>query len=665
MTTDQTDILADLNPHQQSAVTTLHGPLMVLAGAGSGKTRVLTRRLAYLLLQGNAYPSEILAVTFTNKAAREMSGRVGVLLQASGRSVEPMWIGTFHGMAARMLRRHGRALGYESDFTILDVADQERLIAQLHKESSFKSKYWTPKRLVNAFSRWKDDGLGPADLSEQLAGLYRSDVEPVRTLFQSYQDNLQRMGAMDFGDLLCKCLALWQVEPEVLSKYQSRFRFILVDEYQDTNLIQYQWIRQLSAGHGNLCVVGDDDQTIYTWRGARLDNMLTFQQDYPGTQVVRLEQNYRSTGNILRAAGAVIRNNACRLDKTLWTEGDEGHPVEMYVATDGMEEAEFVAGEIRKLCSDGGFDRCAVLVRASRQTREFEDAFLSNGIPYQVVGGMRFLDRAEIKDALAYLRLAQSDRDDLAFERIINTPRRGLGPKAIATIRNRAIDMGLPLLGGARHVVSEQLLGGAGLRHLSQFVELIDRTRIQMDADQNPDQVLNFLMEQSGYNAYLHAQEDGQERVDNLQELHTVLAGYPDLGLFLEEAALVADLGQAQEDPEHQGPRRVVISTLHAAKGLEFPVVFLVGLEEGMLPHQFAIQSSDAKDGVEEERRLAYVGMTRAKERLYLSHAQTRWNYRERIHARPSRFLAELPPNAIQVRGLNVQVPRPLARGYF
>ena len=643
-------ILTDLNPPQREAVTARARAVMILAGAGSGKTRVLTRRLAHLLHSGEVSPAEVLAVTFTNKAAREMRERVVALLNLDPGQVRRLWIGTFHGMGARMLRIDADKLGYESTFTILDSADQQRLIRGLVERLDFNNRHWTPRRLANSISRWKDDGLGPDDVGGQIP--FARERAQVSGFYSAYQAELRRINAMDFGDLLFNCLALWWRHPEILEGYQQRFRHLLVDEYQDTNKVQYDWMTALAGDRGNLCVVGDDDQAIYSWRGARLDNILRFEEAFPQVQVIRLEQNYRSTGNILRAAGGLIDHNVGRMGKTLVTDGDDGPLLQQYQAEDGDDEALFVAGEVVRLCDNGRYDQVAVLVRTSRQTRSLEEAMNRHSIPYRVVGGLKFMDRAEIKDAVAYLRLTYSSRDDLAFERIINTPRRMLGPKTLATIQTEAHLENGSLLDGARGVVEKQTLGKAALNRLRQFVLLIDEARLRSETHP-AEKVLEYLMEASGYLESLEGGERVVEQRENLQELRGFLAVTENLAEFLEQAALEADPEQAA-DPDAAG--RLVISTLHAAKGLEFDVVFLVGMEENLMPHKLALDSGPP--GLEEERRLAYVGMTRARKLLYLCHARRRRVYDRFESMVASRFLSEIPKQLVTDRALRVSTRR-------
>lgn len=654
---EHTPLLNDLNAPQSEAVSIQSGAIMVLAGAGSGKTRVLTRRLAYLLEQG-VPPERVLAVTFTNKAAREMRERVAELRHFDAASSRRLWIGTFHGMGARMLRQHAGHLNYNADFTILDSDEQMRVIKKLAVRLSFEHVHWTPKRLANAFSRWKDDGLGPTDL-DQTHVRFDSDLPLVTHFFQQYQAELRHLNGMDFGDLLLNCLALWRKQPEVLEGYRSRFVHVLVDEYQDTNKVQYEWMKHLASGHGNVCVVGDDDQSIYSWRGARLDNILRFEEDFPGTRIVRLEQNYRSSGHILQAASHLITHNTGRMGKALWTAGGAGARLQRFTAEDGADEARFVASEAARLCREGLFSQVAVLVRTSHQTRALEEAMNRHAIPYRVVGGLRFMDRAEIRDAVAYLRLVYISRDDMAFERVFNVPRRKLGPTALSSVQNIAQQQDLTLLDASRKVVDEGLLGPVVCRNLGTFVRAIDSAR-QLSASAPSEEVLEHLLEHSGYMAALEGIDREEDKRENLRELHAFLSQTGDLVEFLEQAALDSDPPRPGEKVEDN---RLVISTLHAAKGLEFPVVFLVGLEEGLLPHTLAMNGGVV--GLEEERRLFYVGMTRAKERLYLCHARRRMIYNRFQASAASRFLGEIPEDVMElVAGLKVSVRRPFARQF-
>lgn len=648
-------LLADLNAPQYEAVLAQQGAVMVLAGAGSGKTRVLTRRLAHLLQTGAVSPERVLAVTFTNKAAREMRERVVELLHLSAAASQRLWIGTFHGMGARILRQYAGYLNYNPDFVILDSDEQLQVVKKVALRLEFEHLFWTPKRLANTFSRWKDDGLGADDIgAEQIKKA--ADIPSVTKLFAEYQSELRRLNAMDFGDLLANCLLLWREHPEVLEGYSNRFVHILVDEYQDTNAVQYSWIKQLASVHGNVCVVGDDDQSIYSWRGARLDNILRFKEDFPSVQVVRLEQNYRSTGNILRAASYLIDHNVERMGKSLWTQGEAGARVQCYQGEDGADEARFVAAETMRLCLDGRFNRVAILVRTAYQTRSLEEAMHNQGIPYHIVGGLRFMDRAEIRDAVAYLRLVYVSRDDIAFERVVNVPSRKLGPAALGIIQEVANKQGQTLLEGARQVVATGLLGPAARKSLEGFIQVIDAGRAC--AESAPAEVvLQHLLEISGYLDSVDGMERAEEKRENLRELRAFLVQTGDLMTFLEQAALESDPPRPGEPVDNN---RLIISTLHSAKGLEFDVVFLVGLEEGLMPHKLAVEAG----GLEEERRLFYVGMTRAKEKLYLCYARRRMMMNHWEQTRVSRFLKELPPDSLETKGMQISVRRPAFTGW-
>ncbi|MBF0159247.1 MAG: UvrD-helicase domain-containing protein [Magnetococcales bacterium] len=652
-------ILSDLNEPQRQAVTAGAGPLMVLAGAGSGKTRVLTRRIAHLVARGAARPAEIMAVTFTNKAAREMRDRIAQLLVNDGTlaTSSHLWIGTFHSIGARLLRQHAESLGYSAGFTILDSSDQKEVVKKLVDMMEFRHAYWTPERLANSISRWKDDGIHPEELGPEQIQKER-DRQQVATFYQHYQSELQRTNCMDFGDLLLKPLLLWQQQPQLLEIYAERFRYLLVDEYQDTNAVQYRWIRALASIHRNLSVVGDDDQSIYSWRGARLDNILRFSEDFPDVRVIRLEQNYRSTANILTAASHLISHNSGRMKKQLWTEDGAGDRITRYTARDGQAEADFVADEIEQLVRHGqSFSDCAILVRTGRQTRLLEERLGRRMIPYQIVGGIRFMDRAEIRDALAYLRLVVSHQDDLAFERAVQTPKRGLGSVTLQQLRDQAAEQQLSLLNVSRRLVNDpgSDLRPAVRRGLGQFVELIDQSVAMVVNGANPAGLLDHLLTHSGYLASLEQEERFQEKQDNLMELRNELERRQDLTAFLEDVALVTDMIEQQKNLVTLN--RVIISTLHAAKGLEFPVVFLVGLEEELLPHKLAVNDGGSA-GLEEERRLTYVGITRARERLYLTHALQRWVGTRPVDVVPSRFLAEIPSEVVYSRGSGFSINR-------
>ncbi len=654
--------LDGLNPAQRKAVETLDGPVLMLAGAGTGKTRALTARIAHLLGTGRARPNEILAVTFTNKAAREMKTRVAQFL---GEAVEGVpWMGTFHSIGVKLLRRHAELIGLKQGFTILDTDDQIRLMKQLIVAENIDEKRWPARMLAGIIDNWKNRAWRPETVPAS-----ESDAFNARgvALYAAYQARLKTLNACDFGDLLLHCVTIFQQHPDVLEKYQRWFRYILVDEYQDTNVAQYLWLRLLAAGHRNICCVGDDDQSIYGWRGAEVGNILRFERDFPGAEVIRLEQNYRSTPHILAAAGAVIATNRDRLGKELWTEAEEGEKVRLIGHWDGEEEARWVGEEIEALQSGTrgldrvGLDQIAILVRAGHQMRAFEDRFLTIGMPYRVIGGPRFYERMEIRDAMAYFRLAVSPADDLAFERIVNTPRRGLGDKAQQTIQRTARDAGVPLTEGARRALQAGALGGRGAKELARLLDAIDRWHGWASGPQTPPgddlietfeapQGLNHIemaeriLDESGYTAMWQADKtpEAPGRLDNLRELVKALEEFDNLQGFLEHVALIMD------NDSEDATEKVTLMTLHGAKGLEFPVVFLPGWEDGLFPSQRSMDESGVK-GLEEERRLAYVGITRAEVLCTISFAANRRVYGQWQSQLPSRFVDELPPAHVEV----------------
>ncbi|TDK43228.1 ATP-dependent helicase [Antarcticimicrobium luteum] len=638
--------LDDLNPAQREAVERMDGPVLMLAGAGTGKTKALTARIVHLLMTGRARPNEILAVTFTNKAAREMKERVGRLL---GQSIEGMpWLGTFHSICVKLLRRHAELAGLKSNFTILDTDDQIRLLKQLVQAAGIDDKRWPARQLAGVIDGWKNRALTPDKVPSADAGAYnRRGVE----LYAQYQTRLRELNAVDFGDLLLHVVVIFQTHPDVLEQYQRWFRYILVDEYQDTNVAQYLWLRLLAGGHRNICCVGDDDQSIYGWRGAEVGNILRFEKDFPGAHVVRLEQNYRSTPHILAAASNVIRGNAGRLGKELWTEADEGEKVRLIGHWDGEEEARWIGEEIEAMqrgtrgTRPFGLNEVAILVRASHQMRAFEDRFLTIGLPYRVIGGPRFYERMEIRDAMAYFRLVVSPEDDLAFERIVNTPKRGLGDKAQQVIQTTARANGVSLLEGARIAVEDGLIKGKGGAALRTLVEDLRRWgRMTGDADLSHMELAEIVLDESGYTG--HWQNDktpeAPGRLENLKELVKALENFENLQGFLEHVSLVMD--NDKQDAE----QKVSIMTLHAAKGLEFPAVFLPGWEDGLFPSQRSMDESGLK-GLEEERRLAYVGITRAEELCTISFAGNRRVFGQWQSALPSRFVDELPEEHVEV----------------
>ena len=628
--------LSGLNPAQRVAVQTLSGPVLVLSGAGTGKTRVLTSRLAELVATGTAKPWNILAVTFTNKAAREMKSRVSAMV---GPLAEQAWLGTFHAIAARMLRRHADLVGLRSDFTILDVDDQIRLIKQLMEVENIDAKRWPARLLGGVIQRWKDRGLTPEKIGAAEAGDLANGQ--MRELYTAYQARLLALNAVDFGDLLLHMLTVLQSHPDVLAEYHARITHIMVDEYQDTNVAQYLWLRLLTGTERNLCCVGDDDQSIYGWRGAEVGNILKFESDFPGAAIVRLEENYRSTGHILAAASGIIAHNESRLGKTLYTSADAGEKLRVNGYWDGADEARAVSADIEAMHADGqDLSQIAVLVRAGFQTREFEERFIAIGLPYRVVGA-RFYERAEIRDAIAYLRLIAQPADDLAFERIINTPKRGLGTASIQALHMQARASDKPLLAAAIDLSQSDELRPAARNALGEFCQNIRRWRDSVGSMHHTD-LAKIVLDESGYTGMWMADKspEAEGRLENLTELVNAMQDFDSLQGFLEHISLVMDGDRESETGE------VTLMTLHAAKGLEFDTVFLPGWEEGIFPSQRTIDENGAV-GLEEERRLAYVGITRARKTVQLSFAGSR-----RIHGQwqssiPSRFVQELPPETV------------------
>ena len=631
--------LAGLNPPQREAVLTTDGPVLVLAGAGTGKTAALTARLAHLMATRRAWPSEILAVTFTNKAAREMKERVGRIV---GEAVEGMpWLGTFHSVAARMLRRHAELVGLQSNFTILDTDDQLRLLKQLISAADIDEKRWPARMLGGLIDRWKNRGWTPEQVDAGESQAYANGKGQL--LYRQYQDRLKALNACDFGDLLLHMLVILRTRRDVLELYQQRFKYILVDEYQDTNQSQYLWLRLLAQERKNICCVGDDDQSIYSWRGAEVANILRFEKDFPGAKIVRLEQNYRSTPHILAAASGLIAHNGGRLGKTLWTDEADGEKVRVVGVWDGPEEARRVGDEIEAAERRGTrASAIAILVRAQFQTREFEDRFIAIGLPYRIVGGFRFYERAEIRDALAYLRVIAQPADDLAFERIVNTPKRGLGDKAVAKVHSLARASGVPLMQAAAQILDTDELTPQARRAMGNLVGDIARWRQRLAELPHPE-LARLVLDESGYTAMLQADRSAESagRLENLAELTRAMEDYENLGAFLEHVSLVMENDEAKE------AEKVTIMTIHAAKGLEFDTVFLAGWEEGVFPSQRALDEGGTAS-LEEERRLAYVAITRARRKCFIFHAANRRIYGQWTSSIPSRFVTELPADHIQ-----------------
>ena len=628
-----------LNPPQREAVTTTEGPVLMLAGAGTGKTAALTARLAHLIAMRLAWPSEILCVTFTNKAAREMRERVA---RHMGQAVEGMpWLGTFHSIGAKMLRRHAELVGLQSNYTIIDTDDQLRLLKQLIRENDLDEKRWPARQLAGLLDRWKNRGLNPGDLDAVENESYANGRG--EQFYRLYQERLKSLNACDFGDLLLHMLNIFRQHRDVLEQYQRRFKYILVDEYQDTNQVQYLWLRLLAQERKNICVVGDDDQSIYSWRGAEVANILKFEKDFPGAKVVKLEQNYRSTPQILATASGLIDANSQRLGKTLWTELPAGDKVRVIGVWDAPEEARRVGEDIERLEREGApLDEIAILVRAQYQTREFEDRFIQIGLNYRIVGGFRFYERAEIRDALAYLRVIAQPADDLAFERIYNQPKRGLGAKTLEAMRRHARRTSLPLAAASLDLVDSDELPARARNMLTGLLKQFVHWREAAERE-TPANLMRLVLSESGYDDMLAKERSAESagRAENLSELARAMEEYDTLGDFLEHVGLVMD-NEAQGDDE-----KVTIMTMHAAKGLEFNNVFLPGWEEGVFPSQRALDEGGLAS-LEEERRLAYVAITRARRKCTILHAANRRIFGQWTSSIPSRFIEELPDEHIE-----------------
>ena len=651
---DVSQILDQLNDAQRDAVCAPKQNMLVLAGAGSGKTRVLVHRIAWLLQTEGVSPHGILAVTFTNKAAAEMRGRIEELLQFP---VRGMWIGTFHSLAHRLLRLHWQEANLPQTFQVLDSDDQHRVIRRVIKGMGLDEARWPPKQAQWYINGRKDEGQRPQHIQ------HNNDIfeKTMLTIYTAYEELCQRAGLVDFAELLLRAHELWLKQPHVLQHYQQRFKHILVDEFQDTNRIQYAWIRVLAGKTSCVFAVGDDDQSIYGWRGARIENIQQFTTDFPNTKTVRLEQNYRSTGTILNAANALISNNFERLGKNLWTADDEGEPIQLYRAYNEQDEARFVVQQIQQWIDGGGrYDETAVLYRSNAQSRVLEEALIQAGVPYRVYGGLRFFERAEIKDALAYVRLAANANDDASFERIVNTPTRGIGEKTIASVREHAKHHNLSLMNAAVTICESNALPARAATALTAFIELIQKIKLET-ADMSLDELMEHTIHIS--NLYEHYKKDkserGEARIENLDELvnaaryfdveqerHDEDEELDELSSFLTHAALEA--GETQSDNWQDC---VQLMTLHSAKGLEFQLVFLCGIEEGLFPHQRSVEEPGR---LEEERRLCYVGITRARQRLHISYAESRRLYGTETYPHPSRFIAEIPSeliNEVRMRG--------------
>ena len=637
--------MTSLNSPQQQAVQTTSGPLLVLAGAGTGKTKVLTSRIIHLINSGLASPYQILAVTFTNKAAAEMKKRIG---ETIGDAVKNIWVGTFHSIAARILRRHPEAVGLRSDFTIIDDDDQNRLLKQILTDFNIDTKQFPTKNYLNKISRFKDRVISASSLEakgDELA------LPKLREVYQLYQSRLKSMNAADFGDLLMFNLELFRAAPDVLSYYQDKFRYVLVDEYQDTNNAQYQWLLMLAAVHKNICCVGDDDQSIYSWRGANIANILRFEKDFKDAQVIRLEQNYRSTSRILKAADSVISNNKERHGKTLWTDASQGNKVRLFTFSDDRLEAASVAVRVKNFIEMKKFSakEIAVLVRAGYQTRAFEEAFIQNAIAYKVIGGMKFYERLEIRDAIAYLRICANNSDDLALNRIINVPKRGAGDVAISSIYERSKLDGVSFFDAIKKSLDENSLKGKARDALKHLIAQIERFNGRIANGENLSELARALLMEVGYISMWKSENtlEAAGRLENINEFINSLADFSNITEFLEYVSLV----EVHDNKNLQ--ETVSVMTVHAAKGLEFDVVFVPGLEDGIFP---SARSVDERNGLEEERRLMYVAITRAKKELFLSCAKSRYIFGDLQMQAPSRFLKELPEDEIEVEEISSSI---------
>ena len=633
------DYLDDLNPEQREAVLHTNGPVLVLAGAGTGKTRVLTSRIAYILQNRMAFPSQILSVTFTNKAAKEMKSRVGDYI---GHGIEGLpWMGTFHSIAAKILRINAELVGLKPNFTILDTDDQIRLLKQIIKAENIDDKKWTPRYMASLIDSWKNKGWMPEKLTSQ--NNFKFAEGKGKKVYEIYQSRLKILNACDFGDLLLLNLELFKENLDILKKYHEKFKYILVDEYQDTNICQYLWLKLLAQGSHNICVVGDDDQSIYGWRGAEVDNILRFEKEFSGAKVIKLERNYRSTEHILGAASGLISTNKSRLGKTLWTKDMGGHKVTVTGVWDAAAEARLISSVIEDWKRDGrGYNEVAILVRASRQMRSFEERFIQIGMPYRVIGGPRFFERQEIRDAHAYIRVLRSETDDLAFERIVNVPKRGIGSTTIQKLQIIARKMNVSLEQATREIIKTDEIRGKARTALRSFTKDLDRWRGNLITSNHTD-VTEIVLDESGYTQMWLNNKDAKSssRLENLKELIQAMGEFESLDAYLEHVSLVLDVEKNDQEEEE-----VSIMTLHSAKGLEFPLILLPGWEEGTFPSQRSMDEAGS-EGLEEERRLAYVGITRARERAKIYFAANRQIYGSWQSSLPSRFIDELPPENV------------------
>ena len=632
------EYLNGLNNEQREAVSYLDGPLLIVAGAGSGKTKVLTSKIAHIIEEKKAFPNQILAVTFTNKAAKEMQNRVSEILKKNSSGLS--WLGTFHSISAKLLRKHAKAVGLNYNFTILDTDDQTRLIKNICKAENIDVKKISPNYIISVIDKWKNKGWYPLDVEIKKSELLERQFLNV---YKIYQQKLLDLNACDFGDLILHCVKIFENNEDICKIYSNNFKYILVDEYQDTNVIQSKWLNYLSSHHKNLCCVGDDDQSIYSWRGAEIKNFLEFDKYYENTKIIRLEKNYRSTQNILNTASFLIENNKNRVGKKIYTDGEKGDLINLSCYKSGKDEATNVGDKIEKLKNDFGFNNMAILVRAIFQTREFEERFLKIGIPYRIIGGIKFYERAEIKDCLSYLRIVNQHKDDLAFERIVNVPKRSIGDTTINTISNYAKSNKISLIESSKKLLELNKIKPKTKIGLSSIIKLIEKWSRDHLNGTNHVKLLQTIMDESGYSSMLKNKKDleNENRVENIKELMNAMKEFDNLDSFLEHVSLATSIDQDWEG------QKVNLMTMHASKGLEFDVVFLPGWEEGLFPHQKSIEEKGDK-GLEEERRLAYVGITRAKKLVNVSFSMNRFYQGDWMDSIASRFVEELPEENIE-----------------
>ncbi len=633
------DYLKNLNEPQKQAVLALDGPLLIVAGAGSGKTKVLTSRIAHIIKNKNAYPNQILAVTFTNKAAKEMQNRVSKILGSS--AVGLSWLGTFHSICAKLLRKHAPAVNLNANFTIIDTDDQIRLIKNICKAENIDVKQLAPRYVIAIIDKWKNKGLYPSEVKINSKDIYEKTVLPV---YKIYQQKLIELNACDFGDLILHSVKILEKNKDIRDIYSKNFKYILVDEYQDTNFIQSRWLNLLAEKNKNICCVGDDDQSIYSWRGAEIKNFLDFDKIYENTKIIKLEENYRSSKNILSVASSLISNNQNRVGKTLKSTMDEGDLLKLNCFKNGKDEAIGISDEVEKIKKKYSLNNIAILVRAIFQTREFEERFLKIGMPYRILGGIKFYERAEIKDCVAYLRLIYQEKDDLAFERVVNNPKRSIGESTIKTIHEYSKKNKISLESSSRKMIEQNLIKPKAKIGLNLFLDLINKWRNDLKIKKyNHVKLLQILLDESGYSAVLKNKKDleNENRLENIKELLSAMKEFDNLESFLDHVSLATSIDQDWEG------EKINMMTMHAAKGLEFDVVFLPGWEEGLFPHQKSIEEK-GHNGLEEERRLAYVGITRAKRNAIISFSMNRFYQGDWIDSMASRFIDELPENNLE-----------------